>query len=336
MVSRNQNGKTTVLLTGAGGAATPLLIRHLRDLGFRVVAADMDRQAGGLLIADAAYEIPGGATAEFKPRLHDICVREGVSVVVPLVDEELIAACELEDSGIVVLVPRREFIATCLDKHFLMQRLQSLGIGAPSSRVASDGIEGLEYPVVVKPRTGRGSRGLAFAGSPEELHAALTGSDYDPGQLLIQDSVQGPEFTVSVVVWRDGEVQAVVPKEIIVKKGITRLAVTRHNAAIDHTCREIQTHLRADGPFNVQLRIDARSGTPKVFEINPRYSTTVSLTLAAGIDEVGGLLRQALGKRSSHVFGDWKEGVVLNRGYLDEFLDENQYQERVGRIVHSS
>jgi carbamoyl-phosphate synthase large subunit len=326
-------GQTTVLLTGAGGATTPLLIRHLRGLGFRVIAADMDRRAAGLLVADKAYEIPGGATPEFQPHLREICDREGVRAIVPLVDEELVSACELDDGVTTVLAPRRDFVVTCLDKQILMQRLASAGIGVPWTRLGSEGADGINYPVVVKPRTGRGSRGLAFADSPDELRAALDGSDYEPGQLLIQESVQGPEFTVSVVSWRDGEVQAVVPKEVIVKRGITRLAVTRRNAAIEQACRDIQARLRADGPFNVQLRIDARSGIPKVFEINPRYSTTVSLTLASGIDEVGGLLRQALGGRSTHVFGDWKEGVVLNRSYLDEFLDEGQYLERTGRIV---
>ncbi len=37
-------------------------------------------------------------------------------------------------------------------------------------------------------------------------------------------------------------------------------------------------------------------GVPRVFEINPRYSTTVALTLAAGIDEVDVVIRSALGE----------------------------------------
>ena len=100
---------------------------------------------------------------------------------------------------------------------------------------------------------------------------------------------------MSVVVWRDGIVRAVVPKEIIDKRGITRLAVTRKNDAIDRLCRNIQERLRADGPFNVQLRLDA-NGTPLPFEINPRFSTTVTLTQAAGVDELGSLVDMALGR----------------------------------------
>jgi carbamoyl-phosphate synthase large subunit len=131
---------------------------------------------------------------------------------------------------------------------------------------------------------------------------------------------------VSVVVWRDGEVQAVVPKEIIVKKGITHLAVSRRNAKIDTLCRTIQHRLRADGPFNVQLRLDEKTGEALPFEINPRFSTTISLTIASGIDELEGLIIQALGGREKYTFGEWKEGVVLLRQTMDEFLEESLFQ----------
>ena len=45
---------TTVLVTGAGGAAVPGLIKHLHDTGHRVLAADMDRYAAGLFAAEGA------------------------------------------------------------------------------------------------------------------------------------------------------------------------------------------------------------------------------------------------------------------------------------------
>ena len=60
-----------------------------------------------------------------------------------------------------------------------------------------------------------------------------------------------------------------VPKEIIVKRGITRLAVTRRHASIDALCRRLQAALRADGPFNVQLRLHPVTGEALRFG-NPR------------------------------------------------------------------
>ena len=88
--------KATILITGAGGAATPHLIERLQGQGFRVIAVDMDRHAVGLFVADKGYVIPAGSSEDFLPALRDICAGEQVSAVVPLVDEELDAACDLE------------------------------------------------------------------------------------------------------------------------------------------------------------------------------------------------------------------------------------------------
>jgi carbamoyl-phosphate synthase large subunit len=293
----------------------------------------MDRHAVGLFLADAGFIIPPGGAPDFVPTLRRICREEKVEVVVPLVDEELTDFWELAGDGVHIMLPRREFITLCLDKYALAQRLDGCDIRAPRTRLASEGVDAaMRFPLVVKPRTGRGSRGVELLESNEALRSYLGGSPYGEDELILQEYISGPEFTVSVVAWRDGEVQAVVPKEVISKRGITRLAVTRRNERIDRLCRDIQSRLRADGPFNVQLRINENSGEPVPFEINPRFSTTVSLTIAAGVDEVGVLIRQAVsGSNSSH-FAQWSEGVVLIRQTLDEFVAESEFQTRNDHI----
>lgn len=328
----NRDKKYTVLMTGAGGAAIPGLVKKLQNQGYRVLTADMNENAIGLYISDKGFLIPGGLAPGFLPAIREICRREKVDAVIPLVDEELSTAVELEEEGIKVLLPRKKFIETCLDKHLLMKELEKAGIGAPGTRLASDGFEGLIYPIVVKPRVGRGSRGLGLVHSEDELVTFLQSSPYKPENLLLQEYIDGPEYTISVVVWRDGKVQAVVPKEIIHKQGITRLAVTKFNSKIDEICRLVQKHLNADGPFNVQLRLNKETGEPGIFEINPRFSTSVSLTVAAGIDEIGELLKQALTGMPSQI-GPWREGVVLMRQTLDTFIDISEFNEHRNRIL---
>jgi len=318
---------TTVLMTGAGGAAAPFMIDRLRKTGSRVLAADMDQHAIGLYLADLGFVVPAGSSPDFLRVLRSICISEKVDVLVPLVDEELIAALEIEKEGIIVILPKQEFVAICLDKLLLMQRLRAAGIYAPVTRLASTGLDEMRFPMVVKPRTGRGSRGVGIVSTEDELTTFLNATSYARNELIFQEYITGPEFTVSVVVWRDGEVKDVVPKEIISKKGITHMAVTRRNHEIEKLCCKIQEHFRADGPFNVQLCIDEKSGKPYPFEINPRFSTTISLTIAAGVDELGGLIALAVeGKEGAH-FGGWKEGVVLLRKITDQFVDEKEFLE---------
>lgn len=315
--------KKTVLITAAGGAAVPCMIRRLKSAGYKVIATDTDQYAAGFYYADKAVVIPEGISPEFSGSILEICRKENVDAIMPLVDEELLKTADMEGHGITVILPKKEFIKNCLDKYTLIKRLEDAGIPSLKTRLASDGASGFDFPVIVKPRTGRGGRGVEVVYSQESLDGMLKGADLE--RLIIQEYIDGPEFTISVVVWRDGEVQAVVPKEIISKKGITKVAVTRKVQAIEDLCRRVQKELKADGPFNVQLRYDPVLELPFIFEINPRFSTSISLTIASGIDELCGILAQALNGKESYKFGEWKEGVVLLRQTLDEFIDEKDY-----------
>jgi carbamoyl-phosphate synthase large subunit len=133
---------------------------------------------------------------------------------------------------------------------------------------------------------------------------------------------------VSVVVNQHGDVRAVVPKRVICKKGVTRIAVTEHVDAIDRVCRQVQDKLRANGPFNVQCIL--RDGVPYIFEINPRFSTTCALTIKAGVDEVGGLIDELLGLE--HEWTDFRDGVTLVRRTENVFMDWEEYEARDTQI----
>ena len=315
----------TVLLTGAGGPAIAGMISVLRKWGYRIVAIDMLPFASGFYLADRAYVVPAGNAPDFLPRLQEICQTEKVDAVISVVDEELPHMLALEALGIAVIQPRLEFVELSLDKFRCMRELREAGINAPQTWMVNELPADAPFPLFVKPRVGRGSRGCGKVESLEEMTAFIAASSYSSDQLLAQTFAEGTEFTVSVIVWRDGEVQAVVPKQIISKVGVTKAAVTRRNAEIEALCKAIQERFRADGPFNVQLVLD-RDGVPWPFEINPRFSTSITLTNAAGADELGGLLSQALFGRDSYRMPIWQEGVVLIRHTTDQFISEAQFK----------
>lgn len=316
----------TVLLTGAGGPAIAGMISILRNWGYRIIAVDMLPFASGFYLADKSYVVPPGNSPEFLGKIKQICREEKVDAVISVVDEELSQVLELEQQGIAVIQPKLDFVNLCIDKFKCMNALTQAGINAPATWSVSELPGDVVYPLFIKPRVGRGSRGCGRVNSLDELTAFLANSAYSPLQLLAQTFVPGTEFTVSVVVWRDGEVQAIVPKQIISKVGVTKAAVTRKNEKIDSLCMSIQQRFKADGPFNVQLVL-AENGEPFPFEINPRFSTSITLTNAAGVDELGGLLSQALFGKGSFQFSAWNEGVVLVRHTMDQFISESKFLE---------
>ncbi|GAA1115533.1 ATP-grasp domain-containing protein [Nocardiopsis metallicus] len=310
------NAVSSVLVTGAGKPGTSATITALRRSGYRVLAVDSAPEASGLGKADRAYVVPAGSQAGFVEELTRVCLHERVRAIVPLVDEELVdeelvAVWELSRLGIQILSPRLSLVALCLDRLQLTEVLRLCRVRTPRTRLASKGAGDLSFPMVLTDRYKTGQVSPArVAQDMQALDGLLFEHRAHLGRLLIQEHVPGPEYSVSVVVWRDGNVQAVVPKEIVYRKGAAHYAVTRRQEALTQACAETARVLDADGPISVRARLDA-AGDPHVFDIAPRLTRTSSLTVSAGVDEVRGLLDQALTGGGPTLKNSWREGITL-------------------------
>ena len=287
-----------VFFTGGGGAGTIEAMRALKALGgYEVVTADATVTSAGFSFADRAYVIPFGADPGFDDALRVLLQRERPDFIVPLVDEEIPKVHRLvaaEWPALRVIAPTLAFSELVLDKWTMANALTKHGLAVARTWLAS-AAGTATYPAIIKPRQGRGSRGLAFLEGPADLVTYLAAATQPADQYLVQERLFGREFTTSVVVGLDGTPLAVVPKEATDKRGITQVGITRAVPAIDELCHGITAALDPKGPYNVQL-ILGEDGVPRVIEINPRYSTTMALTLASGVNEVDLVLRHARGE----------------------------------------
>ena len=286
-----------VFFTGGGGAGTIEAVKALKVLGYEVVTADATPTSAGFSFADRSYVVPFGADDAFIPALREIVRREKPDFIVPLVDEEIPKVHRFvasEVPALRVIAPTLAFCETVLDKWIMAQALAERSLSVARTWLASDAAAAT-YPAIVKPRQGRGSRGLAYLDKPADLAAYLAAAPLSADHYIVQERLIGREFTTSVVVAFDNSLLAVVPKEAADKRGITQVGITRAVPAIDELCRAITRELAPNGPYNVQL-ILGDDDVPRVIEINPRYSTTMALTLASGVNEVDAVLRHARGE----------------------------------------
>jgi carbamoyl-phosphate synthase large subunit len=178
----------------------------------------------------------------------------------------------------------------------------------------------VQYPAVVKPISGRGSRGVHIISSKEELGGYLALYKKKFEDVLVQQHIEGEEYTISVIVNDQNEIIGIVPKRAIEKRGITRIAVVEHNALIEKNMRVIVDKLRPCGPFNVQLKL--LNNKIYIFEINPRLSTTAVLTDKAFGNEVELCLKYK-GKTRVAQPSRLKTGIKLFRYEENVFIGVN-------------
>lgn len=319
----------TVLVTGVGGASGIGAVRALGETTTHdIVGVDMEPDAAGLYLADDGRAIPPAADDEWGPVLRDVIDDHDVDVVVPTVDEELPELDALPDD-VPVVAPRPGVVEVALDKYATHRRLSNAGHSVPRTWLASEAgaIPERAYPLIRKPRRGRGSRGIERVETPADLDRALQAAERPADEVLLQELVEGTEFTTSIVSTADDELLSVVPKEAIEKRGSTVKGVTRRQPAVRDACRDIAGTLSPAGPMNVQ-QIVADDGTPYTIEINPRFSSTACLTVKAGVNELDILIRDALGEPVSAPAG-YDSGVYFLRYDNHVFVDGDQFRSQV-------
>lgn len=278
---------TRVLVTGAGGAAGVAIIRSLLRRGdVEVFAADMDRWAAALYLVDAERRrlVPPGRAPHFVDDVVAMCEADGIDVLFPTVDVEIIplgAARErLAEVGTVLASPALATVERCLDKLALARACRgSLRVPRTELLGTPEATDGWEFPVVVKPRRGAGSRGVRTVGSAEELWSVHAEED-----LLVQEMLPGEEYSVDVLAGPDGQVVAAVPRaRLRVDSGIAIAGVTVHDDELVETATAVARAIGLTGVANVQLRRDS-AGVPALLEVNPRFPGSMPLTIAAGVD----------------------------------------------------
>lgn len=287
-----------VLVTGVGGPAGQAVLRSLLRRGDDVWGADMDGWAAGLYLvpADRRRTVPPGRAPEFVDELRDLCAAEGIEVLVPTVDAELVPLAHRRDEllavGTVLATPPAEVLELALDKAALAERCAPL-LRVPTTRVLDARALDApwDFPVIVKPRSGSGSRGVRVvpdAGALREIGVDTS--------LIVQELLPGEEYSVDVLADAGSHVVAAVPRtRTRVDSGVSIAGVTVQDAGLIATATAVAEAIGLVGVANVQLRRDTR-GEPALLEVNPRFPGALPLTVAAGADLPALAVDLALGR----------------------------------------
>lgn len=305
-----------MLITGAGARGVPGLIKDLRSSGepFHIVTADIDGEAVGNLFADNSYVVSPWDDEDYIPSLLDVVEKEGIGYLIPndgpagLVKLSRLAAAA-STPRIAVSVDTAE-LETALNKHALYERLKATGLDAHvprfvlarTSEELLDAVEELGYPqsrVAVKPAVSEGSRGFMVIDGRrvdifddrslhrrltlEELRLRLEGLATVP-DVLAMEYLPGDEYSVDVLVDEERRPRYMVPRlRERVAEGISVKGVVVKNREVETLAAEVLDRLGLIYALNIQIRY-SHDGVPKVIEVNPRVSGTMTSCTGAGVN----------------------------------------------------
>ena len=306
-------------MSGAGGSPFPYIFDALGDK-YNLFVTDANPVIKLIYPDQRIITVPLVSQKNYAAVVRSLVKKHQIEYYIPLIDKEIPKALSLARKipTLKVISPSLKFVQLCLNKYRLMRVLSQLGISRVDTKLATDLDQRIKFPLFLKPIASTGSRGAKKIINFDQLEAYFKLENYQRGEIMAQEYLEGDEYTVSVAVNNLNQLMAIVPKKIIVKKGITQHAVTEKNEFIENACRKIVEELQPAGPFNVQLRI--ANGEVKIFEINPRFSTTAILTCEAGVNEFDLCIRNYNSKSVKYI-DDWKQGLHLFRRWESCFYE---------------
>lgn len=297
-------------------------------LAGHIVATDIDPLAPALRLADRHYLVPRLTSPEYIPALAEICRRERIDLVFPLIDPDIpVLAChrlELEATGARLAVVSPQAAALTNDKWQTAQFFRALGLATPQAWLPDEiDVTQVSYPLFIKPRGGSAAQHTYKITNAEELAFF---SKYVPNP-IIEEYLPGPEITSDVIAWLDGEVLGVVSRQRIeVRWGEVAKGVTVHVPEIIEACVKVAQALPAVGPITMQCMM--KDGVPHFTEINARLGGGVPLGIAAGVDSPQWLLAKAAGLAVDlPALGTYQTGLYLTRFDESFFLTADEREQ---------
>lgn len=340
----------TVMVTAAGNQYMPGMVDCLKNNGernIRLVAADMSDDPTILQMMDVLYKVPRATDPNYADILLEICRKEKVDVVIPIMSAELPALVKnknrFEAIGTLVSVSDGFSIEIANNKLKLYEFMKSIGMKIPRFYAVhckdelDEAFEYCGYPknaVCIKATELSGSRGIRiidpqksrfdilFGEKPNSLYISydelkiILGEKETMPEMMVMEALEGEEFSVDLLADHGKVLYMAARESNVITASIPLEATLFHDEKAYDICRKMIHELAFDGNADFDFRYD-RNGNPVLMEINPRVAATMAIFKAGGMNLPYLRIKQLLGETLPDI--KIKTGVKMKRRFQEMF-----------------
>lgn len=312
------NKKYNVLVLSAGRRVELVnCFKAARDrlkLHGSVYAADISETAPALRFADGKFIIPHIGADGYIDEIIRVCNAADIALIVPTIDTELVTLAENKqrienETNARVLVSDKASVEVCCDKIKTAAYFEAHGFGYPKV-IDEKAIAKKEYefPLFIKPTDGSSSINAFKVKNQKELDFF---KEYIQNP-IVQECVQGTEYTADCFSDLEGNVITVVPRIRLQTRGgeILKGKIDKNRQIIDDVKKLVQS-FGFIGQTTVQFFV-TDGGEIKYIEINPRFGGGAPMSMAVGADSCENLYKLLRGDRLEYN-EDYQDGVVFAR-----------------------
>lgn len=257
----------------------------------KVVAADAQPLAPSLYFADASVVLPKINEASYKDELIKVLNDFEIQLVIPTIDPELPVLARIKreieaETNAFVMVAQPWVVDICNDKELTHNHIVENGLLSPKLFDLGGQVEEENFPLMLKPKSGSSSIGVNVVHNQQELDFLVPKTN----EPMLQELVEGEEYTADCFADFDGNVISVVPRLRIATRGgeILKGRIAKDPAIIE-AVQELLRTLPIPGHSTVQCFKTGRG--IEFIEINPRFGGGAPMSIVAGADSCERLVK---------------------------------------------
>jgi carbamoyl-phosphate synthase large subunit len=267
--------KLNILVTGCGGDIGQSIGKILKEYNLvnNLYGCDIsDKNAAKFIYSNFFLGLPCNVP-EYISNLVSIITEKNIDFIIPISETELrfLSKGNINKIGDAeVILASTYALEIGFDKLKTADFLKKENLPFPITHSVND-IEKLEeFPVIIKSRTGSGSSTVSIVRDNDTFIALKKGNP----DFIVQEFLDGDngEYTCGVFRSKSGIIRSIILKRELMG-GFTGYGEVIDNKEIDKLLHDVAEKLQLIGSINVQLRLTSKG--PVVFEINPRFSSTV-------------------------------------------------------------
>jgi carbamoyl-phosphate synthase large subunit len=271
---------SNVLVPGASAPAGINTIKSLKysDFDGKILSTDSNLLSAGFYLSDYKEVIPEAENGNYLDALFSIIEKYKIDLLMPSSGYDIFPFSEHKDKliqkGAVPVISDRKILEICRDKILTYNHLNKI-FDLPFTTEKKEEIT--EFPIISKPRYGKGSRNIIKINDYEELE--YISSKYT--DMIYQEYLPGDEYTIDVLSDMESNPLISVPRIRLQTRGgiSTKGKIILDKQLIEESFKIVK-FLNIVGPCCMQVKKDKKNNF-KLVEINPRLGGgTIFSTLA--------------------------------------------------------
>lgn len=184
-------------------------------------------------------------------------------------------------AGLKVMIQNSDLLDIAFSKYNTALAIKVMGLNSPKTWKPGEITEEIEYPVIVKPDRGCGSKYVKIITNLNEYHEAIS---IIP-DAVIQEYIGKPEDEYTVGLFSNGKnVKVIAFKRMLDLNGMSKVVEVIEDKKINDIAETIAKYFNLKGSINFQMR--KQRDQYYIFEINPRISSTVGFRYKLGFKDI--------------------------------------------------